>query len=147
MKRTTATSGGKSTKKGSADYPEPMDPTHVDSASAPTGNQPRVCYALKTLIAEVSALFPETTVETGDVDGRNTALSATFTTDNADFLLLMDVLDLTDPRVESVAVDDQTKSTKVKMRSNPRTQDSREPFGIGEAWLILAGDDESGGSR
>lgn len=130
-----------------AKAPEPMDDSVREHAvgTAPT-NQRRVCWAIKTLVDEVHALFPETTVEYGDYDGRNTALSVAFDLTplpaedaQIDLSNLLDILG-TDERVSRVVRSDV--EVGVSMRSNPRTQDSREPFGLADAYLILSGDDD-----
>lgn len=112
-------------------------------------NKTRVCWALKTLVAEVLELFPETPVEYANHDGRRTALSASFDLtvhdeQDADdigalLILLNDPAYNEDPRIESVVYEEG--QAHVLMRSDPRTQDSREPFGLADAWLVLAGDE------
>lgn len=114
-------------------------------------NAKRQCWAIKTLVAEVHALFPETVVSYDDYDGRNTALSVTFQLDgfntdtDADDLhnllaLLGDPAHNEDQRIERVTCGDD--EVCILMRSDPRTQDSREPFGLADALSVLSGEDE-----
>lgn len=139
-KKTASSSGAKA--------PQPMDDSVREHAvgTAPTNRQ-RVCWAIKTLVEEVHALFPETTVEYGDYDGRSAALSVTFSLtplpsedDQIDLSNLFDILG-TDERVSRVERSD-VMEVYVLMRSNPRTQDNRDPFGLADAYLILSGDDD-----
>jgi len=110
-------------------------------------NAPRQCWAIKTLVAETAVLFPETPVEYSDYDGRNTALSVTFDLtslpggDSVLFNNLMAILD-TDERVKEVIASDYDQAY-VLMHSNPRTQDSRDPFGLDDALSILSDDEDT----
>ena len=116
----------------------------------PHVNAPRQCWAIKTLVAEVHTLFPETPVQYSNVDGRNTALAVAFDAtglsedDRADFINLMQLL--TDPaynddrRIEYGIIEDE--QVIISMRSDPRTQDSREPFGLTDALHVLSGEDD-----
>ena len=62
-----------------AQAPEPMDASVPETAEPVVAtNHPRVAYAIKTLVSEFQALFPETPVEYSDYNGLNTAMSATF---------------------------------------------------------------------
>lgn len=133
------------------DKTAPMDDGAPESKTAtPTTNSPRTCWAVKTLVAEFQNLFPETTVEYSNHDGRNTALSVTFDLtaipedERTDAALLMELLNdpayNEDRRIEYVLIEDE--QALVTMRSNPRTQDSREPFGLSEAYEVLAGEDD-----
>lgn len=129
----------------------PMDASVPESRTAvPSTNSPRVCWALKTLVDEFRNLFPETRTEYSNYDGRNTALSVTFDLTGipedvrTDAALLMELLNdpayNEDKRIEYVIIEDE--HALVTMRANPRTQDSREPFGLADAYEVLAGDDE-----
>lgn len=132
-----------SKKKDTA--PEPMDARVKEHAVgvAPT-NHHRVCWAIKTLVAEFRALFPETPVEYSNIDGRNTALDVTFDLTEVDAdereaaAQLLQLVD-TDKRVEDVIVGDKDMKDQVlvSMFSSPRTQDSRAPFGLGDSWVVL----------
>lgn len=126
---------------------EPMDVTFAeDKNPTPKQNQPRVCWAAKTLIAEVLALFPETPVETSNIDGRNTALDVSFDMtvldheDRVTFTGLMIAMS-EDERIWDITTEDD--SVLVSFKSNPRTQDSREPFGLDAAYLVLVGEEGS----
>lgn len=109
-------------------------------------NNQRQCWAIKTLVVETHTLFPETPVEYGDYDGRNTALSVTFDcsmldeTEQVLFTDLLRILD-TDERVKDTEVG--SDQVYVLMHSNPRTQDSREPFGLDDALSILSDDEDA----
>jgi hypothetical protein len=126
---------------------EPMDPSfQEDRTPVVKANQQRVCHAIKTLTEEVWALFPETPVTYDNYNGRNTALTVVFDLsslpedrDRVDLIVLLELIE-SDERVQSVLVEDGTVA--VTMRANPRTQDSREPFGVALALDILADDSE-----
>lgn len=118
--------------------PAPMDDSVREVANPTTStNHPRVCWAIKTLVSELTVLFPEIgTPEYGDVDGRNTALSVTFDCsmvdedDQIDLSALLSVLPV-DPRVADTEVG--SDQAYVLMHANPRTQDTRDPFGLADA--------------
>lgn len=125
--------------------PEPMDagaPERAVGEATPTNQRP--CYAAKTLIAEVLALFPETTHRVSDYNGRNVGLWVTFDTaygqELTDLLLLVD----SDARVERVEADD-SGTVLVIFHNRPRIYDLRDSFGLDEAWSVLE-DDWEGGS-
>lgn len=140
--------------KDTAKAPEPMDDSVREAPmGTPVTNHQRVCGAIKQLVREFHALFPETPVEYSNFDGRNTALDVTFDltvldaeTDRVDALNLLHLLGddayNNDPRVEYVLVSQEDSAVLVSMRSNARTQDSPEPFGLAEALSVLAGEDE-----
>lgn len=146
---------------------KPMDDGIRERAvGAPSTNSQRVCWAIKTLVAEVTNLFPETTVEYSNYDGRNTALDATFDismldadTDRVDAMNLLALLGdpayNVDPRVDYVITSAEDAAVLVSMKASLRTQDSREPFGLADAYEIFAEsaepqyvweNDETGGS-
>lgn len=134
-----------------SDEPTPMDASIRERATGTTAsNTQRVCYAIKTLVAEMHALFPETPVEYSDYDGRNTALAVSFDLSPLDeetgttVLALFTLFDFdADPRIASVDADGPV--VLISFRANARTQDSREPFGLAEAWEVLTeGDDGTG---
>lgn len=115
-----------------------------DSVEEITYRQPpqtrqRTAYALEQLTAEVERLFPETTVELSGFDGRGTALDALFLTsteeEGVELLNLLEHI-RADERVSCVV--GAIGAVLVQIRSNPRTQDSREPFGLNDLWLIFA---------
>jgi hypothetical protein len=135
--------------------PTPMDPSiiedRVGSAHVNTG---RACYAAKTLVAEVEALFPGVPVDYSNRDGRSTALDVSFDLtvldepDGQDLVTLLTLLGDSahneDPRIREVMADPGTLQVLVGFRSNPRTQDSREPFGLADALDVLSGDESEG---
>lgn len=125
------------------DKNEPMDP-NVREEKNPTarGNNLRACYGIKQLVSEVTALFPETTHEVSNYDGRNTGLDVEF--DASSLPGLAELLSLTssDPRVFEVIEDDG--HVLVAFRPSARTQDDRSSFGLAEAWDVLV--DEMDGS-
>lgn len=129
----------KNTKKG---QPEPMDPAVREAAVPVTStNKPRDCWAIKTLVAEVTSLFPETSHETSNYDGRNTALDVTFDLSmvepgpDLDGLIDLLVLVESDERVREVIIDGSL--ALVSFRPGPRTQDIRDPFDLDKAWDVL----------
>ena len=140
--------------KDTAKAPEPMDDSVREAPmGTPVTNHQRVCVAIKQLVREFHALCPETPVEYSNFDGRNTALDVTFDlspldpdTDRVDatnlLMLLGDPANNAERRVEDVIVASDMDSVLVSMRSNARTQDSPEPFGLAEALSVLAGEDE-----
>lgn len=127
--------------------PQPMDDgIREEATGAPSANTQRVCWAIKTLVAEVHSLFPEVPVEYSNYDGRNTALDVMFDLTELDEAGRTDLANLvemavSDERVAHVHIQ-QEVSVLVSMHPRPRTQDSREPFGLPDAYLILAGEDE-----
>jgi hypothetical protein len=145
-----------SKKNDKTEAPAPMDPSvREESVGTPAVNASRPCWAAKTLVAEVNALFPETPVEYSNPDGRNTMLDVMFdlTTldpnDVYDLTTLLNLLDdpayNVDPRIDSVIAGGQQHAGQVLVafKSNPRTQDSRDPFGLADALEVLAERDEA----
>lgn len=138
------TAAKKTSPRKPVPMPEPMDPEYVEAAVAAlpnSGNTYRICWSLKTLVSEVHGLFPEMPVEFSNVDGRNTALDATFdltVLDESDRSLFRDLLRLctTDERVREVISD--SDQVLVGIKSNPRIQDSRDWFSLADAWLVMA---------
>lgn len=125
------------------DGPQMMDPSIIENKTpVAKANNPRVCWAIKTLNTEVWSLFPETPVEYSNVNGRNTALDVTYDLtgldagDIYDFVTLLRLIE-DDERVAEVLTDKE-EHVLVSMRPNPRTQDSRESFGLHQANLILS---------
>lgn len=129
---------------------EPMDAGHPErKEGAPSVNRQRVCGAIKQLVTEVHALFPETPVDYTDYDGRNAALAAIFDAsvfDAEDQSLLADLFEAvkTDVRIESV--DMAEDQVFVLVRASLRTQDSRDSFGLVRAHEVLTEDEGYGGS-
>jgi hypothetical protein len=128
----------------SKDKAEPMDTGAREVLiGTPSVNAQRVCYAARTLVAEVTHLFPETSVEYSNYNGRNTALDVTFDLtglDDAgrtDLITLLAMVEDTDLRVAEVLV--EGGSALASFTNNPRTSDLRDPFNLGDALDVLAG--------
>jgi hypothetical protein len=127
---------------------EPMDDSIKEAREGtPFANAPRQCWAMKTLISEVHSLFPETPYEVSNIDGRNTALDVKFDLTvldeqaGADLRTLLVSLD-GDERVDETFWEEDM--VLVSFQSNPRTQDSREPFDLSGAYAVLIEDDDGG---
>jgi hypothetical protein len=91
------------------------------------------------LIAEVKALFPGTIHEVHDYDGRNTALGATFFTEDSDGLASLLMLVALDERVLSVTPRPGTSgAVTVMFKGSHRLKDLRSSFNLADAWGILA---------
>lgn len=117
--------------------PKPMDASAREQGTGiVVPNAKRECYALKTLVAEVEALFPETVYEASGYDGRNTALDVTFAVYESPGLAELLSLVKSDERVMDVTEEDG--HVLVEFHPWARTQDSREPFNLASAWLVLA---------
>lgn len=121
--------------------PEAMDPG-VREQSAPEAqvSTPRACYAAQTLADEVLALF-EVHTEFGEPNARNVALRVGFVDSKYPDLYSLLVLTESDERV--LAVDSDGDSVLVSFHNSLRTQDSRAPFGLAEAYDILSANDEA----
>jgi hypothetical protein len=130
--------------------PEPMDAGAPERDSAePVANSQRPCYAAKQLVKEVLDLFPVTSYEISNYNGRSVGLAVKFTPAETDSDLI-DLLTLLgdsayneDPRVNLVAV--SNGSVTVDFHNRPRTYDIKDTFGLEDAWLVLAGDEYEGG--
>lgn len=135
-------------KKATAKAPEPMDASVRETVTPEiAANAHRKCHAIKQLISEVDALYPEVPTQTGNIDGRNTALDVEFdltVLDLVDQTLATELLMLVqnDERVAEVLASDS--QVLVSFRSNPRTQDSRASFNLGDAYDILIEKDLGG---
>lgn len=131
------------------DKGQPMDPTYRESAVGTMHvNRPRIAWALKQLVAEVEALFPETAVTYGNEDKRNTSLSATFVCTDPTLADLLGLLDdpayNEDRRIESVTAqqaEGEPEEVTVTLLASARTQDSRTPYGLADAYEVLVGHD------
>lgn len=137
--------------------PEPMDAsTREVAVGTPATNHPRVCGAIKQLVAEFHALFPETPVEYSNYNGRNTALDVMFDltslaedTDRVDAFNLLALLgESADPRIDYVIAAEEDGVALVSMRSSLRTQDDPSSFGLADVFSVLvepdAGYDDDG---
>lgn len=132
-----------------------MDPGARETKT-PEGvvRQPRPCWAIKTLVEEFRALFPETPVEYSNYNQFDTALDVTFDLSMLEpvevydvammFNLLGDPATNRDPRIDVVITGGEHHEAQVlvSMRANARTQDSREPFGLADAWSVLTGEEQ-----
>lgn len=110
-------------------------------------NHTRSCWAIKQLVQEVEALFPETEYTVENYNERNTGLDVVFSTGDEPELRALLVLVADDTRVLRVEVDEDSDQVRVKFKPNPRTQDSRDSFELDEAWSILGDFDELGESQ
>lgn len=125
---------------------EPMDVTAKETDNPVTTNHQRAAWGVRTLIEEVHALFPETPYEVSGYNGRNVGLDVQFdftsldSQDRADACTLLILMG--DTRVWQADVEDG--AALVQFNNNPRTYDSRESFGLADAYLILAESDEGG---
>lgn len=139
------------TRKTEADNgPKMMDPSIPETAVAtPRGNKSRPCWAIETLRQEVEALFPETAVEYSAYTRYNAALGVSFDCsmlDDEDWTIARKAIGLipVDARVQGIVVDGGQRAIYVEMLSNARTQDSRMPFGLADAYALLIETDEEG---
>jgi hypothetical protein len=122
--------------------PEPMDsgaPERAVGEAAPT-NQ-RACYAAKTLVAEVLALFPETVWMVENYNGRNVGLRVVVLTDAEDQDKLSDLLALVDSDSRVERVQTFASETIIDFHNRPRTYDLRDSFGLDEAWMVMGEED------
>lgn len=145
---TKKTTSPKKTETATPKAPEPMDSRITEAkVGSPSSNNERVCYAAKTLVAEAHELFPETPVEYSNPDGRNTMLDVSFDltaldTNEADELTALLELVKTDARVSDVIVENDT--VLISFKASARTQDSRDSFGLADAWYVLTEGTETG---
>lgn len=138
---------------GQARAPKPMDDgIRERSVGQAANNHQRVCGALKTLVAELEQMFPETPVEYSNYNRYNAALAVTFdltALDGGDSVIFNDAIGLIkgDDRVAEVMTADYDQAY-VEMRDWLRTCDNREPFGLADALVVLLDDvaDEDSGS-
>lgn len=131
--------------------PVPMDDGIREVAEGtPFTNRQRQCWAIKTLVAEVDHLFPDTPITYGDYDGRNTAMSVEFDLMNVDepdrtyatdlFRMLGDSAHNEDARIKSVDI--VGWEVKVTIKTHPILMDTRDSFGLIEAWAVLFEEDD-----
>lgn len=124
-------------KEAPVEAPEPMDNQIKENlVGEPIRNNQRVCWAIKTLVNEVHSVFPETPVEYSNYTARNVALDVAFdlTTIDADLRgPVSDVLDLLSLDMRVARAFTEEDQSMVSITSSPRTQDSREPFGVDAA--------------
>lgn len=99
----------------------------------------RNCWAIDTLIAEVTPLFG-TGVATSTPNRFNANLLVEFTPepkDAEDLAALLETMVEVDDRIELVYVDNGKSKIRVKMWDHPITMDTRDSFGIADATLGL----------
>lgn len=125
----------------SSDAPQMMDPDAVEVQRA-INKMPRqrVAYALMTLIEEIEELFPETTIEIVDRNGRGVGYAASFATHESPELKEL-ILLLRDPRVEGTIHDDKEDLAFVSLHNNSRTMDNRDPYDLASALAVLREDE------
>lgn len=146
MRRTARSNSGEGFSGPSRKEVKPMDDgIRERSTGEVRPNRQRVAHSLTVLVTEFHEVFPETSVEYSRYDGRNTALDVTFDCsmiDTPEQIVLAQVMELVshDPRIEYVMPGND--QYVVGLFSNPRTQDSREPFGFAGAWEALTEEDE-----
>lgn len=119
---------------------EPAAPQRGERVGAEylsTQEQPRHAYAMKVLVSEVTGLFPEITYEFGVPRAWGAITTVIFEVDHvegaADLLRLVS----NDERVESATYDHREGLFEIALRPSLRTMDSREPFGLPEAWSVM----------
>lgn len=128
---------------------EPMDASVKEARiGSALPNNARMCWAMKVLINEVNALFPEAAYEVSNYDGRNTAHDVVFdltmldSQDASDLATLFKALGdpamNDDRRIEQVIVEDG--QALISFASNPRTQDDRTSFDLAGAHAVLTED-------
>lgn len=148
-KSTTRKPAKKAASSKTAKMPEPMEASTTPPAAVgtPATNNVRVCWAAKTLVNEFTDLFPETPVEYSNPDGRNTMLDVSFDltavpdSDRDAAAALLELVE-TDARVGSVFIESAAESLLVSFKSSARTQDSRDSFGLADAWDVLSDGEE-----
>lgn len=129
--------------------PEAMEPAEPAEPAAPQRGeqvgaeylskqeQLRHAYAMKVLVSEVTGLFPEITYEFGVPRAWGAITTVIFEVDHvegaADLLRLVS----NDERVESATYDHREGLFEIALRPSLRTMDSREPFGLPEAWSVM----------
>lgn len=121
-----------------------MDPNPTPSFTGEAVSA-RVAYALRTLVTEFQALFPETAVEYSNHTRFGVALDVTFdltSCDTDDATSATRLLDLirSDGRVGLVITEDG--AVLVSLNENPHTQDDRTTFGLAQGYSILTGASE-----
>lgn len=128
--------------------PEPMDPAIREvSEPQPVQTRKRNAYALETLRDEVLYLFPETqdAFDISGIDGRGVAHDITFDLtvipeeDRDAFASLIHLVE-GDLRVaQTLREGDQVY---VSIVTDARHQDSRDTFGLNDAWMVLISGEE-----
>lgn len=144
--RSTGNSKPANTSADTTAEPKAMDPDLQESSLSTDAALviARHCYSIDTLVSEVLGLFPETIVTYGDPNGRDVALSATFETEESGFGPLREILSIVGlgERIAMVSTDLVGGRITVFVRNTPATYDSREQFGLAEAFAVLIEDQE-----
>jgi hypothetical protein len=120
-----------------------MDPSIREQATPePVVRAKRDVYAVRTLVTEVTDLFPEVSYETSNPGPFGGNVTVSFDqSDTPDLFPLLALIE-SDERVQSVG-ETGDGDALVNFHANLRTQDSREPFGLAEAHAILTGESEA----
>ena len=118
---------------------QPMDASAVEKAvGIPAAASDRSAYALAALIDEIQSLYPEVAVEITKRTGRGVGVEAQFAFDSgSEYLTELLSLLVLDERIEEVVIDREEGLSTVSVWPNPRTQDSRESFGLVEAYAVM----------
>lgn len=139
-KKTTAK---KAAGSQAAQAPEPMDPAIREVPEPqPVQTRKRNAYALETLRDEVVHLFPETqdAFDISGIDGRGVAHDITFDLtvipeeDRDGFASLIHLIE-DDHRVAQIIREGD--QVYVSIVTDARHQDSRDTFGLNDAWMVL----------
>lgn len=136
-------------KADKTEAPEVMDAsapevTTVTDMSKHAPMSARKCYAMRTLIAEVEALYGAVPYDLGSAHRRNVALSVVFADPETDEPVRLDDLLIVlrgDERVRHVLYDTTAGETLVQFRDNVVLMDTATPFGLAEAYEMIAEDD------
>jgi hypothetical protein len=121
------------------DIPTPMDDSIKENPNGTMHvNAQRNAYALVELVAEVRDVFPETEYGFGDYNGRNVALSVTYSDPEPVLRELLTLL-RSDYRVSEVMVY-ANGDTCLLINNSARSMDDRASWGIEGAYEILAED-------
>lgn len=118
---------------------QPMDPSAREGDGVMHVNHPRMTYGMETLVAEVLALFPETTYETSNVNPRNVAFDVQFdiTSFGADPHEVATLIGLTEDDERIFEVSANQTHVLVSFVNNPTLMDNRDPYGLADAWIVL----------
>lgn len=108
-------------------------------------NHPRNCWALDTLVAEVCEAEPEVKVDIDNSDVSNANLDVTFSGCSDTLISALNLVS-GDPRIEHLMAggEELADAVYVSFYANAVTKDSREPFGVNDAVVILTTDGDEG---
>lgn len=131
------------TRKKEDDAPEPMDPSIRENVvGTPHVANERTAYSLVELVAEVRALFPETSYEFDNRNGRGVALAVMFDIDESN-APLGEVLPLVAGDYRVALVDTADSVVCVTVNNSARSMDDRTAWGLQDAYDVLYDGDES----